>query len=239
MNVLTQLLNQPGLGDQAGGVVSGLLQQSGGPEAYEAAFQKSVVDPAMMQYQQRVLPAIQQRFIDANAGSSSALNDALAQSAQDLTTQLGSQYGQFFQNQQQYDLARQGQGLGYLQNILNMRTFEPNIQQNQGYGGDLLKLASASLPYLASAASSEKVKENIRDYKKGLDIVKNMDVKLYDYIEQLGGYKDHVGVIAEKMPKEIQKDINGINSVDLYGLIGLLINSVKELSSKVEMLEAK
>lgn len=152
MQILSQILQQPGLGQQFGQNVSNLLTPQG-PEAYQEAFQKGVVDPAMMQYQQRVLPSIQQRFIDANAGSSSALNDALAQSAQDLTTQLGAQYGQFFQNQQNLDLSRANLGLGTIQNLLGQRTFEPFMERKEGLLGPLLKAGQLGLKYYSGGAA--------------------------------------------------------------------------------------
>ena len=69
------------------------------PKQYQDVFQKSVVDPTMLNYNQQVLPAIQQQFADANAGSSSALNQALGASANDLGTMLGGQYMDFFKQQ--------------------------------------------------------------------------------------------------------------------------------------------
>src|SRR6185436_5402897 len=75
------------------------------PKQYEDVFQKSVVDPTMQVYNQQVVPGIQQRFVDANAGSSSALNQALGQSANDLGTMLGSQYLDFFKQQQANQLS--------------------------------------------------------------------------------------------------------------------------------------
>lgn len=91
-----------------------------GPEAFQTGF----VDPMMMQFQQQTLPAVQQRFVDANAGSSSALNQALAQSAQDLQTQLGQYYMQ----------AQQGAAQGYA-GLAGQRQFEPLIAQRQGWFG--------------------------------------------------------------------------------------------------------
>lgn len=68
-------------------------------------------------------------------------------------------------------------------------------------------------------------------------MIKDLEVKIYDYITDVGGAKDKVGVIAEKVPKEIQGEIQGIKAVDLYGLVGLLINSVKELNERIVQLE--
>lgn len=236
------------------------------PVNMEEAFKKGVVDPMMMQYNQQVLPSVQQRFVDANAGSSSALNQALASSANDLTTQLGGLYLPFMQGQQQTQLqAAQGltglaspylgyaglQQTGYHQQLANrlaalsglgglagQQTFQPLISQQQGLLGPAIG-AGGMLGAAKIMASSEKVKENIRDYDKGLDVLKNMDVKIYDYIESMGGAKNKVGVIAEKVPEEIQSSLNGVKAVDLYGLVGLLINAVKELNEKIEQLGTK
>src|SRR4030067_1901849 len=128
----------------------------------QSAFQKSYVDPAMQTLQQQILPGIQQRFADVGAGSSSALNQALAKGAQDVTTQLGSQYGQYQQNQQLQQL----QALGLMQPYLTGQTFSPMIRQQEGILGPLIgaggKIGSAAL------MSSIKVKENLKDYDKGL-----------------------------------------------------------------------
>lgn len=228
--VLGGILGQPGIGEQAGQAYSQFLQPYN-PEQYQKMFEKSVEAPAMQFFQQKAIPAIQQSFVDANAGSSSALNQALAQGAADLSTSIGSQYGNFFNQQQANQLA----ALGGLGGLANQRQFSPLISQGGGILGPLIGAAGQIGAGLAM--SSEKVKENIRDYKKGLDVLKNLDVKMYDYIEEVGGYKDKVGVIAEKVPVEMQGEIDGIKAVDLYGLIGLLINSVKELNGKIEQLE--
>jgi hypothetical protein len=224
------ILGQPGIGQQAGQAYNQFLQPFDSTK-YEDVFNKAVVNPSMQQFEQRVIPSIQQSFVDANAGSSSALNQALGQSAQDLTTSLGSQYLNFF-NQQQ---ANQMGALANLGGLANQQQFSPLISQGGGILGPLL----GAIGNLGAgfAMSSEKIKENIRPYGKGLAIIKNMDVKIYDYIKEMGGAKNKVGVIAEKVPNEIQAEIDGIKAVDLYGLIGLLINSVKELNEKVVHLE--
>lgn len=200
------------------------------PQQYEDVFQKSVVDPTMQVYNQQVVPGIQQRFVDANAGSSSALNQALGQSANDLGTMLGGQYLDFFKQQQ----ANQLSALSGIGGLAGQQTFTPLISQKQGILGPLIGAAGT---VGAAALSSEKVKENIRDYGKGLDVIKDLEVKIYDYIESVGGAKNKVGVMAEKVPSEIQGEIEGVKAVDLYGLIGLLINSVKELNERIVQLE--
>lgn len=219
-----------GVGGQAGQAYQQFLQPYS-PEQYQDVFNKAVVDPTMKQYNQQVVPAIQQRFVDANAGASSALNQALGKSAEDLGTMLGSQYLNFF-NQQQANTLSALSGLG---GLAGQQTFTPLVSQNQGILGPLIQ-AGGNIG-AAAAMSSEKVKENIRPYEKGLDVIKDLEVKIYDYIADVGGAKDKVGVIAEKVPKEIQGEIQGIKAVDLYGLVGLLINSVKELNERIVQLE--
>lgn len=122
------------------------------PEEYQDIFQQSYVNPALQTYSQQVVPAIQQRFADANASSSSALNQALAQSAGDLSTSLGSNYGNFLQNQQ----GRQMQALNSFSPYLTQQTFTPRFQQQQGILGPLISaqgdIASGGLNAFAQIA---------------------------------------------------------------------------------------
>lgn len=220
-----------GIGPQAAQTYQGLL---GGQtmEDQQALFQQSYIDPAMQALQQQIAPAIQQRFADANAGSSSALNQALSQSATDLSTALGSQFGQFQQQQQTNQLS----ALSGLGGLAGMSTFQPVLSQQQGLAGPLLQ-AGGQAGAAAIMASSRDIKENIKPYKKGLEAIKELEVKMYDYIEDVGGQKDKVGLIAEDVPKELTATKDEILHVDLYGLIGLLINSVQQLNDKIEQLE--
>jgi len=119
-----------------------------GGEDMNAAFQKSYVDPAMQALNQNILPAVQQRYADANAGSSSALNQALSQSATDVSTQLGQQYGQFMQNEQMKQL----QALGLMQPYLTGQTFTPLMQQRQGLAGPLISAAGQAAGAAMGAA---------------------------------------------------------------------------------------
>lgn len=217
---------------QAGSAYNEFLQPYD-PAQYEDIFKKSVVDPTMQQYNQQIIPGIQQRFVDANAGSSSALNQALGQSANDIGTLLGGQYGNFF-NQQQQNKLNALFGLG---NMAGQKTYQPIIRQDSGLAGPLI--GAAGTVGAGLAMSSETVKENVRPYAKGLDLLKAMDVKIYDYIERVGGEKNKVGLIAERLPTELRGEVEGIPAVDLYGLIGVLINAVKELNQKIDRLEGK
>jgi hypothetical protein len=110
------------------------------------------------------------------------------------------------------------------------------LGQGLGTAGSAWALAKF-LP-AAAAASSIKVKDNIEPYENGLDEVRKMEVKKYNYtIPVVGRQDERIGLIAEDMPKEIQLDIDGINHVDVYGLVAILINAVKNLDEKITKME--
>ena len=188
----------------------------------------------MKQFNEQVLPSIQQRFVDSNAGSSSALNQALARSAEGLGSGLGQEYGRFFQNQND----NQFKSLSGLGGLATQQQFQPMVGQSQGLLGSLL--SALGQVGAGAAMSSEKVKENIKDFKKiGLKDVKKFEVKQYDYIKEVGGQKDKIGLIAENIPEELTTVKDGILHVDLYALISVLVNSVQELDDKIHELEKK
>jgi len=209
----------------------GSFLQPRGEEDYQETFSKTFEQPALQTFQQKIAPAIQQRFTDVNAGSSSALNQALAQSASDLSTSIGSQFGQFMQGQQ----GQQLNALGAFLPLLTGQTFSPMMQQQRGILGPLLQ--AAGMFGSQSIMSSRNVKENIREYEKGLDEVRKLNVKKYDYIEDVGGQKNKVGLIAEEVPSELTSFKGGILHVDLYGVMGLMINAIKDLEKKLDELK--
>ncbi len=223
-----------GLGPQAGAAFQQFLQPYD-QEQFQGLFQQAFVDPAMLTYEQQVLPAIQQRFVEAGAGSSSALNQALGQSAADLSTMLGGQMGQFYQQQQ----GQQLNALQLLSQLTGQRAFDPIIQKRSGIMGPLIE-AGGKVGAAAAAASSREIKENIHDFVSGTSMINGLDVKQYDYKEpyEFKG-KNKVGLIAEEVPEVLQEDIDGVLGVDLYGLLAISINAIKELTKRVEELEAK
>lgn len=107
MNLLTP--EQQQYLSQAGGFYQNALQGTS-PEEQEQLFQQSYVAPAMKQFQETLVPQLQQRFLGADTSESSALNQALASAASDLTQGLASQKAQFGQQQFQNQMAA-AQGL--------------------------------------------------------------------------------------------------------------------------------
>ena len=61
------------------------------PTAVQNWYQNSMVDPAMRQWEERIAPAVQEKFISQNAGSSGAANRAISRSASDMMTDLNAQ----------------------------------------------------------------------------------------------------------------------------------------------------
>lgn len=103
-------------------------------------FQNSLVQPTLQTYNEQVLPSIQQRFGDANAGSSSALNQALARSATDVSNSLSGQLSGLLLQGQQQGSSNQLNALSQILSLLGQRKFDPIIQGPQsGLLQDLLK----------------------------------------------------------------------------------------------------
>lgn len=125
------------MGDQnpqlAGQAYSEFLQPYDA-QAFGDLFQKSFVDPATQTLQRQIIPAIKESFLGTDESGSGSLNRALAQSATDLSTSLGSQYMNFY-NQQQANKLNALSGLG---GLAGQRTFEPHFEQTQGILGPLL-----------------------------------------------------------------------------------------------------
>lgn len=115
---------------------------------------------------------------------------------------------------------------------------QQQASQQQDWGTSIGNLATGAAALYA--ASSSEIKENIQDCDLGLDAVRDMDVKIYDYIGPVDGRQTgRVGLIAEDVPEEIQGMLGDIKAVDVYGLVAVLVNAVKELDAKVKELEAK
>lgn len=97
--------------------------------------------------------------------------------------------------------------------------------------------------------SDARVKTDIEDYTKGLDVIRNIRPVEYNYIKEYdrGTGRKKVGIIAQELeviiPEAISKIEEGnIKDFRVYEpetLIYILINSVKSLLDKVEKLETK
>lgn len=116
-----------------GGQFSDLYGQFN-PEQAAQTFQKGIADPALRNFNQRVLPSIQQGFADQ--GASSGLNNSLATAGRDLQEGLDSQLAMFIQQQQNMSNQNRMQGINQ---GLNTQAYTPYLQQgNSGMVPQLL-----------------------------------------------------------------------------------------------------
>lgn len=129
---------------QASGAYSEFLQPYS-QQGFEDLFQKSFVDPSIQTLQRQIIPGIKESFLGLDESGSGSLNRALAQSATDVSTGLGQQYMNFFNQQQGQKLG----ALGQLGGLTGQRTFEPHFEDTQGILGPLMQglgsLAGGSL----------------------------------------------------------------------------------------------
>lgn len=87
--------------------------------------------------------------------------------------------------------------------------------------------------------STREAKEKVEDFDKGLELVRTMKSKKYDYKPENGGEKNRIGFIAEELPEDIVREKEGKLHVDLYGMLTLAVNSIQELDKRLEKLESK
>ena len=96
---------------------------------------------------------------------------------------------------------------------------------------------------VAFASSDERLKDNITPIENSLEKVKSLSGNTFTWNDKATRTGDDVGVIAQEvqkvLPQIIDERDDGYLAVDYQKLIPLLIESIKELSSKVEYLEQK
>ena len=83
-------------------------------------------------------------------------------------------------------------------------------------------------------------KINIRPIKHSVDTVNNLEGVEFNWADNA---KPSAGIIAQQLetilPWLVDTDTDGLKSVNYSGLIGYLINAVKELDARVRQLESK
>ena len=90
------------------------------------------------------------------------------------------------------------------------------------------------------AYSDARVKENVETIPNALDKVKSMRGVGYN---KIGEQKRSVGVIAQELlevlPEAVHQDKSGMYSVAYGNIVGVLVEAIKELEERVELLEEK
>jgi hypothetical protein len=98
-------------------------------------------------------------------------------------------------------------------------------------------------------ASDERVKENVVEFSKGLDVIDNIQPYRYNYIYNQN--KTVTGLIAQELEEflpeavtsmsftipKTETTINDFKSIDQTTLFYVMLNAIKELSAKVKALE--
>lgn len=83
-------------------------------------------------------------------------------------------------------------------------------------------------------------KKNITPFENGLELIKNADLYNFNYKNESDEHKKHIGLIINEdynTPNEVISD--GEKSIDIYSMISVAWQSIKELNNKVEELETK
>jgi hypothetical protein len=108
--------------------------------------------------------------------------------------------------------------------------------------GDSIRVAGDVVAYYSS---DKRLKDNIKPIENALDKVKAISGVTFEWNEKshkTTGKKD-VGVVAQEieavLPELVETRTNGYKAVDYQKLTAVLIESVKELTAKVEALENK
>ena len=108
--------------------------------------------------------------------------------------------------------------------------------------GDSIRVAGDVVAYYSS---DKRLKDNIKPIENALDKVNAISGVTFEWNDKshkTTGKKD-VGVVAQQVeevfPEIVETRTNGYKAVDYQKLTAVLIESVKELTAKVEALEAK
>ncbi|MFZ9959263.1 MAG: tail fiber domain-containing protein, partial [Candidatus Limnocylindrus sp.] len=125
----------------------------------------------------------------------------------------------------------------------------------QGKGDDTFYVGGSNGAYNADnnaswlTTSDQRIKKNIVDNNDGLDKIKAVRVRNFEYrtaeeitelpqSEAVSKVGVQIGVIAQEMlPECVRERANGVLSLDTDKLIWYLVNAVKQLAARVEELE--
>jgi hypothetical protein len=96
---------------------------------------------------------------------------------------------------------------------------------------------------IAFYTSDQRLKDNITPIEDPLAKVLSISGNTYIWNEKSGKEGNDVGVIAQEilevLPEAVKERDNGYLAVDYHRIVPLLVEAIKELSHKVEVLEQK
>lgn len=157
---------------------------------------------------------------------------------QDQSQELSDQIARWNFNQSQpWDRANQTAQI--LQGGMNFGTQTstgPNPYERSPMQ-DALGVGSLLMPFMLGACDM-RLKENIRDRKTGLEVVKDLNVYDFNY---KGADGDYVGVMAQEImktiPQAVVKHESGFLMVDYAQVVPYLIEAIKDLNIQVRSLQ--
>ena len=97
---------------------------------------------------------------------------------------------------------------------------------------------------IAFHASDERLKDNINPIADAINKVKSISGNTFEWNEKSNHQGEDTGVIAQEiealgLPGTVETRSNGYKAVKYERLVPLLIEAIKELSDKVDVLEQK
>ena len=122
-----------------------------------------------------------------------------------------------------------------------------------GGGQDSITWNGSNIVY--GTSSDYRIKKNVRDFTGGIDKVKQLKVRIFDYIDTERG-TDHVGFIAHELQEVVPEAVEGEKdamrkgedteelipahqSVEYGKITPLLASALQEAIAKIETLEAR
>jgi hypothetical protein len=107
---------------------------------------------------------------------------------------------------------------------LNLSGYQLNVNGNMGLSGNIFTI------------SDETLKKNVKTYENALYQINNCRGVSFNYIND--NNKINIGVIAQEIekiiPEVVETNNDGIKNVNYLGLIGVLIEAIKELNKKID-----
>lgn len=95
------------------------------------------------------------------------------------------------------------------------------------------------------AGCDERIKENVKEFHDGLDMVMQLEPVTFDYIPESRFHdgKNHIGFIAQKVDKVVPQAVSRIHDgtdvlmVDFKELVGVLVNAVQDQQKQIDSLK--
>ena len=111
------------------------------------------------------------------------------------------------------------------------------LRISDGNSETVINQSSVTSPTITQT-SLQSEKKNFEKYENGLDVINNVDIYKYHLKGQENTEKKHIGfVIGDNYPYREEITSTNNDGVDLYSMISVAWQSIKELNKKIEQLE--